>query len=250
MSAPEPAGTVRMVSVSPLYLAGGGDPAWVTVPLHRACGWSHGTDPLLPRVLLSSPDQKAMLRLEPKADGPWWTIQHARTADQPAWYASFGARTPVEIVAAFTDALTSPCRPAVAPDPFEPLRKAGWQAPADDAFVSPDGLVRVDRTDSWAIRTAPSPIAPAFWRADLSGNTPAHLVTLLTSALSSNTAVVRAPAQVPHLARARMNLTTPDIPAEALASALEDRVRALASHRAAHAAPARPHPSAGHGRTR
>ena len=63
--------------IAPRHLAGGGDPAWITVPLHRACGWSYGHDPLMPRVLLSSPDQKALLRLEPDPDGRWWTLQHA-----------------------------------------------------------------------------------------------------------------------------------------------------------------------------
>ncbi|MFE4546660.1 DUF317 domain-containing protein [Streptomyces sp. NPDC056785] len=46
----------------------------------------------MPRVLLSSPDQKALLRLEPDPDGQWW--KHAAEPGRPAWYASFGARTP------------------------------------------------------------------------------------------------------------------------------------------------------------
>ncbi|MER5346746.1 DUF317 domain-containing protein [Streptomyces mirabilis] len=85
--------TVEVDFVTPRHLAGGGDPAWITVPIHRACGWSHGNDPLMPRVLLSSPDQKALLRLEPDPDGQWWTLHHAAEPDHPAWYASFGART-------------------------------------------------------------------------------------------------------------------------------------------------------------
>jgi Domain of unknown function (DUF317) len=99
--------TVEVDFIAPRHLAGGGDPAWVTVPLHRACGWSHGNDPLMPRVLLSSPDQKALLRLEPDPDRHWWTLRHAAVPDQPAWYVSFGARTPVELIAAVTDALTT-----------------------------------------------------------------------------------------------------------------------------------------------
>ncbi|MDF9811831.1 DUF317 domain-containing protein [Streptomyces sp. SPB162] len=49
----------------------------------------------MPRVLLSSPDQKALLRLEPAPDDQWWTLHHAAEAaepNRPAWYASFGAR--------------------------------------------------------------------------------------------------------------------------------------------------------------
>src|SRR5690606_22322391 len=52
---PEVAVNVDIDYVAPRHLAGGGDPAWITVPLHRACGWSYGHDPLMPRVLLSSP---------------------------------------------------------------------------------------------------------------------------------------------------------------------------------------------------
>ncbi|MFC5634510.1 DUF317 domain-containing protein [Streptomyces bullii] len=51
---------------------------------------------MIPRVLLSSPDQETLLRLEPDPDGQWWTLNHAAEPDRPAWYASFGARTPVD----------------------------------------------------------------------------------------------------------------------------------------------------------
>ncbi|WP_406447092.1 DUF317 domain-containing protein [Streptomyces sp. NBC_01613] len=45
-------------------------------------------------------------------------MQHARTADHPGWTATFEARTPVEIIAAFTDALTDPpARPSSPPIP-------------------------------------------------------------------------------------------------------------------------------------
>ncbi|MEU6904269.1 hypothetical protein ABZ935_02735 [Streptomyces coeruleorubidus] len=63
--------TVEVDFITPLHLAGSGDPAWITAPLHRAYGWSHGNDPLMPRVLLSSPDQKALLRPEPDPDDQW-----------------------------------------------------------------------------------------------------------------------------------------------------------------------------------
>ncbi|MER7540382.1 hypothetical protein ABTX77_37235 [Streptomyces sp. NPDC097704] len=56
---------VEQALISPRYLAGPGDPAWVTAALHAGAGWSHGHDPLMPRVILTSPDQKSMLRLEP-----------------------------------------------------------------------------------------------------------------------------------------------------------------------------------------
>ncbi|MEV6942503.1 DUF317 domain-containing protein [Streptomyces sp. NPDC051172] len=87
------------------------------------------------------------------------TVQHTRVDEQPARCATFGARTPFEIITAFTDALTDPAKP-MGIDHFEPLRKAGWHSPSiDNALVSPDGIVRIDRaahgsTSTWAIRTA------------------------------------------------------------------------------------------------
>ncbi|MEU0715707.1 DUF317 domain-containing protein [Streptomyces lavendulocolor] len=141
------------------HLAGGGDPSWVTVPLHRACGWSYGHDPLMPRVILSSPDQRALLRLEPDPDGQWWTLHHAQQPDRPAWYASFGARTPVELIAAFTDTLTSPAAdPADGWDPLEPLQKSGWSpAYSHNRLASADGTIRVEineTTGCWWVGAA------------------------------------------------------------------------------------------------
>ncbi|WP_257578307.1 DUF317 domain-containing protein [Streptomyces sp. JJ38] len=132
--------TVEVDFVSPRHLAGGGDPARSTVPLHRACGWSHGDDPLMPRVLLSSPGQKALLRLEPEPNEQWWTLSHAAEPDRPGRYASFGARPPVELIAAATDALTDLAPPTGAPsDPFEPLRQISRSpASADNGLLSPD----------------------------------------------------------------------------------------------------------------
>ncbi|RZU14388.1 hypothetical protein [Streptomyces sp. BK239] len=37
--------TVEVDFITPHHPAGGGDPAWSTVPLHRACGWSYGAAP-------------------------------------------------------------------------------------------------------------------------------------------------------------------------------------------------------------
>ncbi|MFE6166022.1 DUF317 domain-containing protein [Streptomyces sp. NPDC056486] len=118
--------TVGVDFIAPRHLAGGGDPAWVTVPLHRACGWSYGNDPLMPRVILSSPDQKALLRLEPDPNGQWWTLQHTPEPGRPAWSASFGAHTPGELIAAITDTLTDPVSVASPVcDPYEPLQQVG-----------------------------------------------------------------------------------------------------------------------------
>lgn len=228
--------TVDISFVAPRYLAGGGDPAWITVPLHRACGWSYGHEPLLPQVLLSSPDQQAMLRLEPRLDEPWWSIRHASTADRPAWGASFDARVPVEIIAAFTDALTHP-GPAqnnnLPEDPYKPLRQAGWHDEDGDVLVSPDGLARVEHfTDEGAncwfasAGTTAATDEPK-WRAYFSDATPPRLITAFTTALADDSPLARPPHEVP--VGRHLQITSEPVPVEDVGFALEWRVRELAA---------------------
>ncbi|MFK4222245.1 DUF317 domain-containing protein [Streptomyces sp. NPDC019890] len=226
---------IEQTLVSPRYLAGGGDPAWITIPLHRACGWSFGHDPLMPRVHLSSPDQQALLRIDPEPDRPWWTLQHARTGSQPAWSVSFGARTPVEIIAGFTDALTAPhADPGHAPDPNEPLRQAGWNDARDhDGHNSPDGYAHVEHfteggSNSWYATVAVSEDPEGLiWEAYLDGNTPRHLITGFTRALADEAPLARDPLQLPTFSRRHIRASTHQLPAHAVAFALENRVKDL-----------------------
>jgi len=61
--------TVEVDVIAPRHLAGGGDPAWITVPLHRSCGWSYGGDSLVPRVLFSAPTGRPSCALTPNRAG-------------------------------------------------------------------------------------------------------------------------------------------------------------------------------------
>ncbi|MET9550117.1 DUF317 domain-containing protein [Streptomyces sp. NPDC006627] len=238
---------IDIALVSPRYLAGPGDPAWVTVPLHRACRWSTARNPLVPRVILTSPDQLAQLRIIPDPDPtePWWTLRHAHHGDQRAWSVTFDAHTPVEIIAAVTDALTDPAPPPTASgDPYETLRVAGWHAPryhdgltSPEGMSSPDGLARVDRTvhegarpSGWLVETVDTSVhrLPTLWRAYLDGDTPIQLVAALFGALTDETPLVREPHRVPHLAATHGRTTTGRVSAETVAFALERRVTALA----------------------
>jgi hypothetical protein len=228
--------TVEVDFITPRHLAGGGDPAWITVPLHRACGWSHGNDPLMPRVLLSSPDQQALLRLEPVPDGQWWTLQHAAGPDRPAWYASFGARTPVEIIAGFADALTHPTAGSADRwDPLAPLHNAGWQpAYSSNRLASPDGTAHValhKTASTWSVTTTLGHTRAPVWQARFGDHTPPHLITAFTTALADPRPVMRTgtPLAVPTRDPALVTHTRREVPAAQVASALEDRVRALAT---------------------
>ncbi|WP_432112697.1 DUF317 domain-containing protein [Streptomyces sp. S1] len=259
-----PPETVEVDFVTPRHLAGGGDPSWITVPLHRACGWSHGNDPLMPRVLLSSPDQKALLRLAPDPEGQWhwWTLHHAPAPGQPAWYASFGGPTPVELIAAVTDTLTDPDPAANAPtDPYEPLRQIAW-TPSVGApgFVSPDGTAYVQRLDNaegkpgaWYI-TATLGQGRPVWQARFGEHTPVHLVAAFTTALTDPHPVLRTagtrrlPTYDPKLVTRR----TTNVLVELVAYALEERVQSLAArHTPAPTTPSPPRrtpPTNGRGR--
>ncbi|MGW2137697.1 DUF317 domain-containing protein [Streptomyces sp. NPDC001773] len=238
--------TVEVDFISPRHLAGGGDPAWVTVPLHRACGWSHGDDPLMPRVLLSSPDQKALLRLEPIPDGPWWTLRHIPGPGRPAWCASFGGHTPVELVAAFTDALTDPTPADLSADPYDPLADADWcPVYGKKGIVSPDSTTRVQRvvrrsTDHWVATTAVGD--RPIWQARFGEHTPPRLITAFTTALADTRPVARMdnPHGLPTLNPGLVTRKATEVLAVHVASALEERVRSLAARHAVPAPAQRP----------
>lgn len=232
MSEPPTPGSVEVEFISPRHLAGGGDPAWITVPLHRACGWSHGNDPLMPRVILSSPDQKALLRLEPDPDGQWWTLHHSACSDQPAWYASFGARTPVEIIAGFLDELTNPTATTVV-EPYEPLRQADWTPTNMGApgLMSPDRMLMLQRLDegAWFATVHVGEHRPV-WQAHFGPHTPAHLISAFAAALVDPDPVLRtgSPRSLPTRNPNLVTRAIRDVPAVQVASALEERVVALA----------------------
>ncbi len=231
---PDGPASVDIDYIAPRHLAGGGDPAWITVPLHRACGWSYGYDPLMPRVLLSSPDQKALLRLEPDPDGRWWTLQHAPAPGRPAWFASFDARTPVEMIAGFTDALTDPTADQADNwDPQEPLLNAGWTpAYSHQQLASPDGTVRVEAdttTGAWWVDTALRDFRALLWQAHFSEHTPPHLITAFTTALTDPRPVPRTTGRLPTRDPDLITLSTRDVPATQIADALEERIRSLAA---------------------
>ncbi|MFF8958616.1 DUF317 domain-containing protein [Streptomyces sp. NPDC014894] len=250
--------TVKQALVSPRAVAGGGDPGWVTVPLHRAGRWSHGHDPLQPRVLLSSPDQQTMLRLEPDPDDlMWWTAQHTRTSAAAPWTATFGARTPVEIIAGFTDALI---RPATAPadtDPYALLLEQGWTPrPHVSGLASPDGLTTImhapEKTlEGWLVTTLERRNGIPLWRAWFGEHTPPHLVAGFTRALSDPAPLARNPLNLPP-AVSRSQTTRRDVPAGEAARALEQRVQQLTAPRPLPAAtrPRAPRVPPPHRRTR
>lgn len=253
---PSPTETVEVSFITPRHLAGGGDPTWITVPLHRACGWTYEHDPLMPRVVLSSLNETAVLRLEPDTDGQWWSLHHAADRDRPAWYASFGACTPVEVIAGFMDALTDPAASEKAPsDPFEPLRQRSWaSAPGAEGLVSPDGTAFVQRLGdkqdpgAWFITATLGPDRPV-WQARFGEHTPPRLITVFTTALADPRPVWRTngPLGLATLDPKVISRQALDVPAVLVATALTGRVESLsARHDTPSADPSPPRPPAPH----
>ncbi|MFF7647378.1 DUF317 domain-containing protein [Streptomyces canus] len=112
-----------------------------------------------------------------------------RLPDHTAWSASFGARTPVELIAAVTDALIDPAPTANAPsDPYEPLHQRGWlPAPGANALVSPDVTADVQHSGTaqdpgaWFITATHGPNQP-IWQARFGVRPPPHLIAAFTAA--------------------------------------------------------------------
>ncbi|MGW0137554.1 DUF317 domain-containing protein [Streptomyces calvus] len=176
---------------SPRHLAGPGDARYVTHGL-AAAGWTRTSDPLSPRMVLTSPDHRYRLQYEPELGAAtWWTLQ----ADtEPYWYASLGGLVPAEVLAAVTDALIFP-PPQQQPDPWQVVSAAGWRLDASDKAQSPDGTCHielrnldVDRPPAWCVETCePGHDGYAgrlLWRVWFSDRIPAHLVNAFVTALT------------------------------------------------------------------
>ncbi|MDX2756804.1 DUF317 domain-containing protein, partial [Streptomyces scabiei] len=87
------------VLVGPVYLAGPGNSAVVTRPLHAA-GWAEARTPA--GRMFSSPCLRAQIARLPNG----WSISYARAPlAVPRWTAHFTRDTPAEIVSAFTTTL-------------------------------------------------------------------------------------------------------------------------------------------------
>ncbi|GAA3196555.1 MULTISPECIES: DUF317 domain-containing protein [Streptomyces] len=185
--------------VAPRYLAGSGDPRYVTAPLY-AVGWTVSTQHL-PGIRLASPGGSRTLQLAPRPDGESaphphgesWTIT-GRPDRGWAWSISADGQTPVEIIGAATDALTSGHAPT-GNDEFAVLRSAGWSVSRGrlTTATSPDGTCVVGTTAGAGLSIlADCPdTGRTLWRAHLSGATPTPVVTALIGSLASPYGVLR-----------------------------------------------------------
>ncbi|CAL9416693.1 DUF317 domain-containing protein [Streptomyces sp. enrichment culture] len=193
--------------IEPRALAGGGDIRHVFAYL-KASGWQDKTNKNAP-LALRSPDRIVQVSYDPYSQPGGWTIHSAATDQQAEWRARLGQRTPVEIVAGLTDALTQP-RSAHAPHVWAPLSEQHWQTGHEGPHytaTSPDGAAWLhfrrgsgDRAVWWA---GAQDEQGNGWTAKFTGATPLHLVAAFAAALASPEPVMRPRGRVPHSTRIR-----------------------------------------------
>ncbi|MEU3553369.1 DUF317 domain-containing protein [Streptomyces fragilis] len=190
--------------VAPRALAGGGDLRHVFEFL-AAGDWPLAVWPS-GRVAARDPADTVRVAYDPNGTPAGWTISGKATGENcEPWAVTFGQATPVEIVAAFTDALTVP-RSAHAPNVWAPLERAGWRTSQDaDRYTarSPDGTAWLQyhqgRLGSlwWAAARSKEGIG---WTATFTPSTPMHLIQAFAAGLSDPRPVMRARGFVPPIA--------------------------------------------------
>ncbi|MEU9369537.1 DUF317 domain-containing protein [Streptomyces avermitilis] len=198
--------------VTPRHLAGGGDPRHVTeYPL--AAGWSNHSVPGYPHVLLESPDQQLHLTLEPtapEARDTWWRIH---PAERREWSAQFGGHTPVEIIAGFTDALSSRARVPLG-DLWQLATSRGWslyRQGSETAALAPDETAVLARVPNAVISDTPGwrwkaevsvPITTErrlwLWGASIDETAPSAAIAGFVAALMNPAPLLRDEGQEPH----------------------------------------------------
>ncbi|MEU9939096.1 DUF317 domain-containing protein [Streptomyces lavendulae] len=246
----EPEKPPVLAQVTPRYLAGGGDPRWVTAPLQKALRWQPAHTPLSPVVRLTRRDRQAELLLSPNPDEHWWTLHHTgTTAGEKAWTMRFGARTPAEIVAAATDALTTGQADSPA-DPMQVLEQAGWKRSVlDHQISSPDGFVTAARhpLGAWHIEVtahdgpwSSEPNAHPAWRAYFSDHAPPHVAAAVLVGMVSTEPLLRDEKEMAPFLRYSVRIARERVPAQQAEDALWARVDRLAAHRTGTPLPPQP----------
>ncbi|MFD9817507.1 DUF317 domain-containing protein [Streptomyces violascens] len=191
------------VMVSPRYMAGAGDRiADVIGPLIHLFGWHTQHDAATGHVSIDSPDGSLFVDFAPLHPlGQWVTVAH----HEPFWEAVFSRQTPLEAVAAVTQALPQLLGDArhaeripVTDMPLDQIAGLnGWSA-GDGFFASPDLYCRLERTPgeeiAWQVEHAYFEGAPL---ATFTRDIPECLVGNFFSHLAAPMAVERAFADVP-----------------------------------------------------
>ncbi|MEU2131750.1 DUF317 domain-containing protein [Streptomyces sp. NPDC018352] len=200
------------VLVSPRYLAGAGIDRLrdAISPLTELFDWTF-EQLLTSRVLLNSPCRAMFLDFAPdRQNGLWWTIAH----HEPYWQVEFSRQTPIEAVAAVTQALPQVLgdhrradRIPLASEPVAQIaRRSGWdltKTASGVTWTSPDGHCAVEHTTDperpWRIVHSVQDGFDTHWSSSFTRDTPEQLVAQFLVHVSDERSVERRFADVPAL---------------------------------------------------
>ncbi|MFF7400562.1 DUF317 domain-containing protein [Streptomyces murinus] len=203
-----------LVLVSPRYLAGSGSKlADALGPLIHLFHWHHHHDPASGHIGLDSPCGSMFVDFEPtRHDGMWWNVRH----QEPYWQAQFSRQTPIETIAAVTQALPQLLDDTRHADriPLTPqtiAQSAGrnsWTSRTEEGTTvrtSPDGHCVLTHEPSseltWQIRNSLYEGVDTEWSATFTFDTPEPVVAQFFAHLTSGVPVERVFAEVPFLVR-------------------------------------------------
>ncbi|MEU3028103.1 DUF317 domain-containing protein [Streptomyces incarnatus] len=203
-----------LVLVSPRYLAGSGSKiADALGPLIHLFHWHHRHNPATGDIALDSPCGTLFVDFEPnRHDGMWWSIRH----HEPSWRAQFSRQTPIEAIAAVTQALPQLLGDMRHADriPLAPYTIAqsadlsDWSSHGEEGttvYASPDGhcvLTHAPGTElAWEITHSLYEGFDTEWNATFTFDTPEPVVAQFFAHLTSVVPVERTFGEVPFLAR-------------------------------------------------
>ncbi|WP_078073377.1 DUF317 domain-containing protein [Streptomyces niveus] len=201
------------VLVSPRHLAGAGPGQLADAlgPLIHLFGWPPQHDATTGHVAINSPDHSLRIDFEPgRYDGIWWTIVH----HEPYWEAEFTRQTPIEAIAAVTQALPQLLGdrrhteriPLTALALTEIAHLNHWAAGEENGtLTSPDRhcLLRHAPGDErpWRFQHHVHDGFDTHWHASFTRDTPERLVAQFFAHLATTAPVERAFRDIPHLVR-------------------------------------------------
>ncbi|WP_446038088.1 DUF317 domain-containing protein [Streptomyces sp. SID1121] len=197
------------VLISPRHLAGAGTERLADAigPLIHLFGWHNEHQRETGRISLSSPDGSTYVHFNSHhTNGRWWSVTH----HEPFWEAQFTRRTPIEAIAALTQALPQLNgdhrhidRIPLATNTLAEIAELNDWRTGDGTFTSPDGhcLLRHTPGDEtpWRFQHHVYDGFDTHWHASFTQDTPERLVAQFFTHLATTTPVERVFRDVPYL---------------------------------------------------
>ncbi|MGX1115919.1 hypothetical protein RKD37_001282 [Streptomyces ambofaciens] len=197
------------VLVSPRYLAGAGIDRLADAfgPLIHLFGWASEHDRASGRISVHSSDGSLYVNFNSHhARGYWWSVAH----HEPYWEARFTRQTPIEAIAAVTQALPQLLgddrhigRIPLTTTPLAQIAELNHWHREDDTFTSPDGHCHLQHTPTehtpWRFRHHVYDGFDTHWDASFTQDTPERLVAQFFTHLATTTPVERTFRDVPYL---------------------------------------------------